>query len=185
MEQNNRRRIGKIDRLNADTKTDVEQMILSGVTYREIVEYLKAQDVAISRQAVCTYAKRFLATTQMLRIAQDNFRMLTEELGRHPDVDTTEGIIHILSNSILNTLANTTPEDWQNISIDKLMREANSLIKVTAYKRSRRDPAEAAFQDVRNLIFKTMATENPVLFEQVKSFLADQQEKIQENGGEI
>ena len=50
--------------------------------------------------------------------------MLTDELDRHPDLDTTEGIIQIMSNSILNTLAGTSPEDWQKIGIDKLLREA-------------------------------------------------------------
>ena len=88
-----RRRTGKIDRLDQQTKDEVEQMLLSGVTYREIVEYLKAKGVELSRMAVCTYAKRFLATTQMLHIAQENFRMLTDELDRHPNLDLS--LIHI------------------------------------------------------------------------------------------
>lgn len=166
-----RRRTGKIDRLDPQIKDEVEQMLLSGVTYREIVEYLKAKGIQLSRMAVCTYAKRFLATTQMLHIAQENFRMLTDELDRHPNLDTTEGIIQIMSNSILNTLANTSPEDWQKVSIDKLLREANSLVKVTAYKRSRRDPGEAAMQNLNAMLFEAMAKENPALYEQVKDFL--------------
>ena len=118
MENTTRRRTGKIDRLDLQTKSEVEKMILSGSTYREIVEYLKTQDVELSRMAVCTYAKKFLATTQMLHIAQENFRILTDELDRHPGVDTTEGIVQILSNAILNTLANTQPEDWENVKLD-------------------------------------------------------------------
>ena len=79
-----RRRTGKIDRLDRQTKDEVEQMLLSGVTYREIVEFLRAKGITLSEMAVCTYAKKFLATTQMLRIAQENFRMLTDELDKHP-----------------------------------------------------------------------------------------------------
>ena len=67
-------------------------MLLTGVTYREIVDFLRAQGVSLSRMAVCTYAKKFLATTQMLRIAQDNCRMLTDELDKHPGLDTTEAV---------------------------------------------------------------------------------------------
>ena len=59
-------------------------MLLSGVNYREIVEFLRAKGITLSEMAVCTYAKKFLATTQMLRIAQENFRMLTDELDKHP-----------------------------------------------------------------------------------------------------
>ena len=89
MANTTRRRTGKIDRLDRQTKDEVEQMLLSGVTYREIVEFLRAKGITLSRMAVCTYAKKFLATTQMLRIAQENFRMLTDELDKHPGLDTT------------------------------------------------------------------------------------------------
>ncbi len=84
MANTTRRRTGKIDRLDRQTKDEVEQMLLSGVTYREIVEFLRAKGITLSEMAVCTYAKKFLATTQMLRIAQENFRMLTDELDKHP-----------------------------------------------------------------------------------------------------
>ena len=104
--------------------------------------------------------------------------MLTDELDRHPGLDTTEAIIQIMSNSILNTLANAQPEDWQKISMDKLLREANSLVKVTAYKRSRRDPSEAAMQDINGMLFDAMAKENPELFEQVRRFLSSKKEEL-------
>ena len=84
MANTTRRRTGKIDRLDRQTQDEVEQMLLSGVTYREIVEFLRAKGITLSEMAVCTYAKKFLATTQMLRIAQENFRMLTDELDKHP-----------------------------------------------------------------------------------------------------
>ncbi|MEY8440915.1 phage protein Gp27 family protein [Anaerotruncus colihominis] len=183
MANTTRRRTGKIDRLDRQTKDEVEQMLLSGVTYREIVEFLRAKGITLSRMAVCTYAKKFLATTQMLRIAQENFRMLTDELDKHPTLDTTEAIIQIMSNSILNTLANTQPEDWQKIGVDKLLREANSLVKVTAYKRSRRDPGEAAMQDVNALMFQAMARENPGLYEQVRRFLNSKKDEIESGTG--
>ncbi len=178
MAATSRRRTGKIDRLDPQTKDEVEQMLLSGSTYREIVDYLKSKGVELSRMAVCTYAKKFLATVQMLHIAQENFRMLTDELDRHPGLDTTEAIIQIMSNSILNTLANAQPEDWQKISMDKLLREANSLVKVTAYKRSRRDPSEAAMQDINGMLFDAMAKETPELFEQVRRFLSSKKEEL-------
>lgn len=184
MGKTNRRRTGKIDRLDPQTRDEVEQMILSGIPYREIVEYLKTKGVELSRMAVCTYAKKFLATAQMLRIAQENFRMLTDELDRHPDLDTTEGIIQIMSNSILNTLAGTSPEDWQKIGIDKLLREANSLIKVTAYKRSRRDPGEAALQNINAMVWDSMAKENPELYREVRDFLNKKKDCFTEKVGQ-
>ena len=184
MENTTRRRTGKIDRLDLQTKSEVEKMILSGSTYREIVEYLNTQGVELSRMAVCTYAKKFLATTQMLHIAQENFRILPDELDRHPGVDTTEGIVQILSNAILNTLANTQPEDWENVKLDKLIREANSLIKVTAYKHSRRDPGEAAFGQLNAMLFKEIAQNDPALYERIRQYVDSRKDELKNAGQE-
>lgn len=65
-----RRRTGKIDKLDRQTKDEVEQMLLSGSTYREIVEFLKDKGISLSRMAVCTFAKKFLPAAHMLQIAQ-------------------------------------------------------------------------------------------------------------------
>lgn len=183
-----RRRTGKIDKLPPATKGEVEQMILSGMTYREIVAYLKGQGVELSRMSVCTYAKKFLATAQMLHIAQENFRMLTEELDRHPDMDTTEGIIQLMSNSVLNTLASTTAEDWQQVGIDKLMHEANALVKVAAYKKrvetQNKEASDVDLDAVKGLVFEAMAQKNPDLYEQVRCFLSNEKDSIKERAGQ-
>lgn len=183
-----RRRTGKIDRLPLQTKDEVEQMILSGVPYREIVDYLKDKGVELSRMAVCTYAKKFLATAQMVHIAQENFRMLTDELDRHPELDTTEGIIRLMSNSVLNTLASTAPEDWQKVGIDKLMHEANALVKVAAYKKrveaQNQDVTEAGLDAVKALVFEAMSRKDPALFEQVRRFLEAEKDAMNQNAGQ-
>lgn len=66
----------------------------------------------------------------------------------------------------------------------KPLREANSLVKVTAYKRSRRDPSEAAMQDVNALIFQAMAKENPRLYEEVRRFLNSKKDEIADSTGQ-
>ena len=65
-----RRRSGKVDRLPQEMREAMEQMLLSGISYREISEYLQTKGFSLSRMAICTYAKRFLPTAQMLHIAQ-------------------------------------------------------------------------------------------------------------------
>ncbi len=65
-----RRRSGKVDRLPQEMRDAVEQMLLSGIPYREISEYLQSKGFSLSRMAICTYAKRFLPVAQMLHVAQ-------------------------------------------------------------------------------------------------------------------
>lgn len=71
MGRNNRRACGKIDKLPADLKDTVDQMLVSGQTYREIVSYLSENGEQLSQAAVSRYASRFLANAQQLRIAQE------------------------------------------------------------------------------------------------------------------
>ena len=111
MANTTRRRTGKIDRLDRQTKDEVEQMLLSGVTYREIVEFLRAKGITLSEMAVCTYAKKFLATTQMLRIAQENFRMLTDELDKHPGAAAMQDVNAL----IFQTMARENPGLYEQV----------------------------------------------------------------------
>ena len=71
----------------------------------------------------------------MLNMAQENFRRMMDELDKYPDLDTTEAIIRLTSQNLLNALANTSEEDWQGVSIDKMLREANALVRAAAYKK--------------------------------------------------
>lgn len=178
-----RRRNGKIDRLGPMQKDTVNQMLLSGATYREVVEYLQGHGVQLSRTAVCTYAKKFLATSQMLRIAQDNFKMLMDDIDRHPDLDTTEGIIRIMSNSILQTLANAKPEDWQGMDMEKLLKEANALVRVTSQKRrvdmQNRSTLEAAMESNKTLLFDVLSKQHPELYRQLMDVIKQVEDDLQ------
>lgn len=173
-----RRRNGKIDRLPPALREEVDQMILAGFTYREIVEYLQMQGVQLSRMAVCTYARKFLATAQVLHIAQENFKMLTDELERHPNLDTTEGLIRLMSNHILNTLANTTEEDWQNIEPERLLKEATSLVRAAAYKRrsdvQNRSDLETALEANKELLYDALGRRHPELYDQLQKTIKNE-----------
>lgn len=61
MGRNNRRACGKIDKLPPDLKDTVDQMLVSGQTYREIVSYLADNGEQLSQAAVSRYASRFRA----------------------------------------------------------------------------------------------------------------------------
>ncbi|MCG4878046.1 DUF3486 family protein, partial [Eggerthella lenta] len=65
------RKHSKIDGLDPKLKDTVETMLLSGSTYREVVEYLAANDVPISAAAVCRHAQNLNASVKELNIAQE------------------------------------------------------------------------------------------------------------------
>lgn len=169
------RKHSKIDALDPALKDTVEQMLLTGSTYSEIVDFLAENGVGISQASVCRYAQGYLADVQMLTIAQENFRRMMDELDKYPDLDTTEAIIRLTSQNLLNALASASEEDWQGVSIDKMLREANALVRAAAYKKrveiQNQDAAEAGLEAVKSLVFEAMAKERPDLYKQVNEFL--------------
>lgn len=177
MERKQRRRNGIIDRLDPKLRAKVDEMLSNGATYREIVEYLNGEGVQLSRMAVCTYAKKYLAAAQTLRIAQENFRMMMDEIERQPDLDTTEGIIRVMSHSLLNALVQAKPEDWQQVDMEKLIGAANSLVRVTAQKKradvQNQSKQEAAFSMTGRLLFDTLAKQYPDLYKQLTQALRE------------
>lgn len=173
----NRRRIGKVDKLPQHLKDDVEQMLLIGSTYKEIVEYLKEQGENMSQMAVCTYAKKYLATVEMLNVAQANFSSLMDEMNKYPDLDTSEALIRLSSHHILNALSSLSDEDLKHVPVDKLIRESNSLVRATAYQKrikvQNQEEYDTALDAVKSLVFELMKKDKPELYKQVNEFLND------------
>ncbi len=170
-----KRSVGKIDRLTPDLKGTVEQMLLTGHTYKEIVNFLKDNGEELSQMAVCTYAKKYLATVEMVNIAQNNFSMLMDEMQKYPDLDTSEALIRLTSHHVINALTSLSEEQLQDVPVDKLIRETNSLIRAASYKKrievQNQENIEAGLDAVKALVFEAMAKEKPELYRQVNEFL--------------
>lgn len=174
-----RRSRGKVDMLPAKLKSSVEQMLLSNkFSYREIVEYLAQNGHTMSKQAICNYAEKFLDNMQMMTIAQENFRIMMEELERYPDVDATEAIARLAGHHVFNTIAALPDERWKEMDPEDLLRQANGLIRATAYKKrvdlQNSTTQEVGYDAMKEVIFATMAKEDPELYDQVSAFLNKQ-----------
>lgn len=99
-------------------------------------------------------------------------------------MDTSEAIIRVVSNAMLNTLASATPEEWKDIKMATLLREANSLIKVTAHKQRtdalNRTAEERALEGVRARIFSTLRDKDPELYKQLSDALNEIKPDLQD-----
>lgn len=164
-----------IDGLDPALKEAVEELLLSGATYSEVVDFLQANGVGISIASVCRYAKGFCENLEMLAIAQENFRRMMDEMNKYPELDTTEAIIRLASQNVFRALANASEDDWSNVKIDKMLTEANGLIRAAAYKKrvevQNQEVSETGLDAVKALVFEAMAREQPELYKQVSAFL--------------
>mgnify|MGYP000003488177 FL=1 len=171
MVRNNRRACGKIDKLPADLKDTVDQMLVSGQTYREIVSYLSENGEQLSQAAVSRYASRFLANAQQLRIAQENFRMILTETERYPELDPAEAILRMASQKVFDAIAKLDEGQFDDVSADDLLRQATALARAVAYKRKTdidvKSDKQIALEENQSLLYETIKKSNPRLYNEL------------------
>lgn len=175
MAERRNRKHSKIDGLQPDLKATVQQMLLDGDTYSEVIAYLQTQGVSISLASVCRYAQAYLAEHEALMLANANLQRMMEEVSKYPDLDTTEAIIRIVSHNLLNVLSNTSEEDWQEIDLSKLLKETNALVRASAYKKrialQNQDALDTGLDAVKGLVFAELAKERPDLYRQLAEYV--------------
>ena len=178
------RSIGKVDRLPPELKDTVEQMLLGGSTYKQIVSFLRDNGQILSQMSICRYAEKYKATMEMLQITQENFRMMSEEIEKYPNLDTTEAILRIASQQVLNAINSAKSEQWEEVEPDKLLKNATALIRAAAYKRrtdlQNQTDMDTALEANKSLLFDVLSKKHPDLYQQVMDVIRKEQNNLEE-----
>ena len=171
MSKGKRRIVGKIDKLSPALKDTVDQMLMSGESYREIVQYL---------------ARRFLASAEELRMVQENQRMIMTELDRYPNLDPMEAILRLSAQRIFDAVVGMKDEQWENVSADKLMAQVTGLARAIAYKKGvdvkTKSEAEIALEANQSLLYDVLKKENPKLYGELQAEILRLRQKAKDEG---
>lgn len=179
-----RRKHSTIDMLDGAVKSTVEEMILSAqFTYKDIAEYIRDScGTSISQSAICRYAQGFCKDMEAIKIAQENFKLIMQECGKYPDLDTTEGIVQITSNLIMTAVRGLSEEDLKNSDPIKLVKQATELVRAVSYKRNmdikNRELAEVGFDAAKEKIFTALEEDDPELYKQLADYLEKKKEEL-------
>lgn len=171
-----RKRHFKIEKLPADIKSQVDEMIAANFTYDEIVDFIQSEsDMTVSPMAVCRYARSLRQSIQTLHMAQENFRVLMDEVNKYPTLDTGEAILRLLSHVVVDRIQNTSDDKWKELEPDELIKQSTALVKAAAYKKNldvrNEDIMSAGFEQVKGMVFEAMSRERPELYAEVAAFL--------------
>lgn len=179
-----RRRHSIIDKLPAEIKETVDEMVRANFTYRDIVDYIKSTGNDISLASVGRYAANLNETVRSIRMAQENFRAIMEETERHPNLDATDGILCILSNQLLEAVNSLPEEQLQSADLNSLIKNSVALTKAVAYKKNidlkNRDILETGVEQVKSMIFEAMAEKRPEMYKEVMDFINGEMSRIKE-----
>ncbi len=179
-----RRRHSIIDKLPAEIKETVDEMVRANFTYRDIVDYIKSTGNDISLASVGRYAANLNETVRSIRMAQENFRVIMEETERHPNLDATDGILCILSNQLLEAVNSLPEEQLQSADLNSLIKNSVALTKAVAYKKNidlkNKDILETGVEQVKSMIFEAMAEKRPEMYKEVMDFINGEMSRIKE-----
>lgn len=181
-----RRIVGKIDKLKPSLKDTVDQMLISGDSYNDIVRYVIENGEKISVSCVHRYAKRFLASVEQIRIAQENQRMIMSEMEKYPNLDPMEAILRLSAQKVMDAVVSMKDEQWDNVSADKLMSQVTGLARAIAYKKGidskTKDDEEIALEAQQNLLYDVLKKENPKLYGELQAEISRLRQKIRDGG---
>lgn len=183
------RKHSKIDMLAPEVKSTVEAMITANYTYREIVEYIKdCTGEMISQAAVCRYAQGLCESLESIRYAQETLRAVNDEINRTPDMDTTEGMVRIISHILLTNIQKLSDEDFEGIDPLKLLKQSSELIRVAAYKRNldikSKEITEMGFDAVKDKVFTAIAKKYPEDYARLSAILEELSAEASKEGGD-
>lgn len=164
-----------IGRLPETLKDTVDEMILTGTEYSEIISYLRENGVQVSQSMVSRYVQKYMDVVEKVRMAQENMKAIMAEMEKYPDLDVTDALVRLTTHNMLSALSEASEDDWKGISIDKMLRESSALIRAAAYKKrvevQNQDTTEAGLDAVKSLVWEAMAKERPDLYRQVRDYL--------------
>ena len=138
MEKN--RSHGKIDRLPAPLKKEVENRLLEGDTYEDISAYLKEQGEDVHYSSVGRYGRGFLKKFESVRIAKEFAKLLAEDNIDRPATELHEANNLLASQIIMEAMVDDDMDAKERAqaakSIASLQRAqvSNEKLKISARK---------------------------------------------------
>ena len=90
---------GKIDSLPVEVKTDVEESLLSGKTYKEISDDLNDAGYDVHESSVGRYGRKYLKRFESVRVAKQFAKLLAED-----EVDRPPTELHEANNMIMRQI---------------------------------------------------------------------------------
>ena len=157
----------KISRLPPEVRSTVDAMVQSPAefTYNDIRDYLASLDVQISKSA----------SLEALAVSQESIKAMMETAAKVPEVDAVEIINRIAGQKIVQAIINKPDEEWTDVALDKLLREANAMTKAVAYKQridvQNKEDVAAAADELKAEFFNALGAEHPDLYRQLVQIL--------------
>ncbi|MDE6425837.1 MAG: DUF3486 family protein [Ruminococcus sp.] len=167
-----KRRHYAINKLPAEVRETVDEMVKADFTYREIADYIRSSGNDVSLSAIQRYAANLMQSAQALKTSQETFSAIMKEAGKYNHIDFTEPVIRLLCGQLLAQIGKLSDTE---IAPEELLKYTIALIRAVAYKQNsdyRNTPIfDTVSKEFDKLVFSAIADEKPELYKELKNFL--------------
>ena len=169
-----------ISKLPPEIRDVVDEMVKAVNSYRyvDIQAYLAEHNVTLSVQAICTYANNLMEGLEAVTMANESMAAMVREAAKTPELDFSEVINRVAAQKILQTIIARPDDEWNEVALDKLLREMSAQTKAVAYARrldiQSKDDVAAATGELKAEFFAALGTDHPDLYRQLVAALERQ-----------
>lgn len=130
-----------IDELPTEAREKLEGMLTdptNGLTYNDMVAIMAEDGYALSKSAICRYARRKLAYMQRIQQMQEQTRLLLDYLGDNPGADLARQINGLIQTGLMFKIAEGQDE-IEGLSIKDAMKLSIAAQRAAVYEYRYRD----------------------------------------------
>lgn len=147
----NRRKHHKVGQLSPDLVEAVNKLLVDGVTYEDIAQWLKEKGHQVGKSSVGRYGKDFMSRLERMREIRDKARAIVADNADRPATEMAEAATDMAMAMIMETL--TTMDDFQGQKVTELLKVlpklADSSTRREALKLQFNKGVEAAARKIR------------------------------------
>lgn len=160
-----------VNDLPEDVKEELDNLLVKGITYVNISEWLKEQGYSISKSTVGKYALETKKLSIRLIETQTRVRELIKVARQNQDDEgLVEGALQIASNKLSEEIA-MIEDDLEDLPPDKKIELMIKLARAKAYKdkiyAALREEYETAYKKFKDMVYAELATEHPEIAEKL------------------
>lgn len=147
----------------------VNDLLVSGKTYQEVVDFLKEKGQQVSRSSVGRYGKDFLARLERLKVVKEQARTIVQESADAPATEMAEAANQIATQLIMEHLMEVSDLEGEKVTeiLKALARLEQSGVAREKLKMDFRKKVKVALEAFKKDLYTELEGREPELCERL------------------
>lgn len=183
------RRHPRIEKLPQEVRREIENKLLDGYTYTQIVDYLKGMGHDVSRSAVGRFGKPFLERFESVRMAKEFAQLLAEDNAERPSTEVHEANNALASQMMMELLIDdnieveTKLKTLKDIAALQRAQVTNEKLKLEARREA--GAVHTALKSLKAQVYDELGQKHPDIAKKIIKLAEDVEKQAQQLKGPV